>query len=422
VHSINVLTGSINRPGGVLFADDAPIQPLPSPALDETARAGLSREPIGAPTPPFARGSQPLRFAEAVAGTEAPVEALLLYYANPIASSTDPSVWREALDKIPFVVSFSPFLDETAQYADVVLPDLLPYERWQDAPTPTSYPYPVWGLAQPLIEPQEGAMHTGDAVLALARRLSGNVAESLPYEDFEVLLRERARGLFSVRRGMTLGGEFERMHHRQMEERGWWLPEHTDFESFWEEMVERGGWADLFYDDTDPDRLARTDSGRIELMPAGLLRALDGEEPRRRLYVDVSIEGEAHSDDYPLRLMPYRVSTLASGTLALERWLVSQPGIYPEVHWVPWVEVAPETAGALGFGDNTLVWVISPHGRYRARLKLFKGTAPENVCAPYGLRHPDGEAANPLQLLNGAADPLTGLRSWFSTFVRLERA
>ncbi|UCC81816.1 MAG: molybdopterin-dependent oxidoreductase [Gemmatimonadota bacterium] len=422
VHSINVLMGSVNRPGGVLFADDAPVGPLTSPVLDETARAGVGRGPIGTQRPVFGSGGEALRFAAAVAGAEAPIEALLLYYANPIASSTDPSVWHEALEKIPFVVSFSPFLDDTARYADVVLPDLLPYERWQDAPTPTSYPYPVWGLARPLVEPHEGAMHTGDVVLDLARRLGGSVAASLPYESFEGLLKERTRGLFAVRRGMTLGGQFEREHHRQMEERGWWLPEHTDFEAFWDELVERGGWTDLFYDHTDPYRIAQTDSGRIELMPAKLLSALAEEGSELRPYLDVATQTAADSTEFSLRLIPYRVSTLASGTLSLERWLAEQPGIFPDVLWHPWVEVAPETAHALGLSDDTLVWVVAPRGRYRARLKVFPGTAPETVCAPYGLRQPDGEPANPLRLLDSTNDPLTGLPSWSSTFVRLEQA
>jgi anaerobic selenocysteine-containing dehydrogenase len=420
VHSINVLMGSINRPGGVLFADDAPLHPLPSPVLDDTARGGLAHAPVGAPRPPFGSGGEVLRFAEAVAEGEASIETLLFYYANPLASSTHPEVWREALEKIPFVVSFSPFLDETARHADLVLPDLLPYERWQDAPNPMTFPYPVWGLARPLVDPHEGAMHTGEVVLALARMSGGGVAESLPYEDFEGLLRDRARGLFAVRRGMTLGGHFERTHHRQMEERGWWLPEHTDFESFWEELVERGGWTDLFYDHADQYRLARTDSGRIELMPAELLRVLDSQEPPLRPYIDIANESAEESSDFELRLMPYRVSTLASGTLALERWLAEQPGIFPDVLWHPWVEVAPETASTLGLSDDSTVWVISPRGRYRARLKVFPGTAPDTVCAPYGLRQPDGQLANPLQLLDGSSDPLTGLPSWFSTVVRLE--
>ncbi len=206
-----------------------------------------------------------------------------------------------------------------------------------------------------------------------------------------------------------------------MEERGWWLPEHTAFEPFWEELVERGGWTDLYYDDTDPARITRRPDGRIDLMPEELGRALEAEGRERRPYINVATEVAA-TEEYPLRLIPYRVSTLASGTLALERWLLEQPSIFPHILWAPWVEVHPEKARELGFGDGTMVWVVSARGRYRARLKVFPGTAPENVCAPYGLRHPEGELANPLALLDGSTDPLTGLPSWSSTFVRLERA
>jgi anaerobic selenocysteine-containing dehydrogenase len=180
VHSLNVLVGNISRAGGVMFGDEPPLEPLPEPILDATARAGLKRQPIGSLEVPFEGGDRPLRFAETIArSSESRVETLLLYYANPLESSARPDLWREALDRIPFVVSFSPFLDETSGYADVILPDLLAYERWQDAPTPASYPYPVWGVARPLVEPQEGGIHTGDVVLALARDLGGSVADSL---------------------------------------------------------------------------------------------------------------------------------------------------------------------------------------------------------------------------------------------------
>jgi anaerobic selenocysteine-containing dehydrogenase len=423
VHSLNVLVGSVNRPGGVLFGDDPPLAPLAPLVLDEASRRGAQREPVGNTGPRFGVGDQALDFATAVAtGTSPSVEALLLYYANPLASTSHPEVWSAALQKIPFVVSFSPFLDETTRHADLVLPDLLPYERWQDAPTPASYPYPVWGLAQPLVDPHEGGTHTGDTLLAVARDLGGGVAESLPYDDFEALLKERARGLFSAQRGMIYGDEFEQRHHRQMEERGWWLAEHAEFDSFWDALVERGGWTDPHYDDTDPARLSRTASGQVDLLPAALLESLDSEGRDRRPHIDVTSEYPGEEDGFPFRLIPYRVSTLASGTLTLERWMAEVPGIFPHVYWDPWVEVNPETARSSGFADGTMVWIVSARGRYRARLKVFAGTAPENVCAPYGLRHPEGEVANPLQLLVDSADPLTGLPSWHSTRVRLEKA
>ncbi|MDH3458272.1 MAG: molybdopterin-dependent oxidoreductase [Gemmatimonadota bacterium] len=423
VHSLNALMGRVNRAGGVLFGRDAPVEALATPASDATSGRGLSQRSVLAEAPQFGEGDPAERFAANVAGaSEGEIDTLLFYYANPLASSARPGVWQQALDRIPFVVSFSPFLDETTRQADLVLPDLLPYERWQDAPGAPTYPYAVWALARPVVEPPTGPVHTGDAVLALARRLGGPVGRSLPYESFETLLRARARGLFQAGRGMLLGDAFEREQHRAMEARGWWLPEHTEFEAFWEELVERGGWTDLFYDMTDPAGIAATRSGRIELLPDALEDALREVVPDAALYVDIGPTDTGGSDDFPLRLVPYRVSTLSSGTVALERWLVEQPGLFPDVHWVPWIEVAPATADDLGFDDGTRVWVVSSQGRYRARVKIFSGTAPENVCAPYGLRHPDGELANPLALLDGSTDVLTGLPSWFSTFVRLERA
>jgi anaerobic selenocysteine-containing dehydrogenase len=423
VHSLNVLVGSVSRPGGVMFGDDPPLEPLARPVLDPTARAGLGREQIGDPGAPFGGGDRALRFAETVAGSSNPVvEVLLVYYANPLASSDRPEIWQDALDRIPFVVSFSPFLDETSGHADVIIPDLLPYERWQDAPTPPSYPYPVWGLCRPLVEPHEGGTHTGDAVLALARNLGGSVAESLPFDGFEAAVKARARGLFAARRGMLLGDEFERRHHRQMEQRGWWLPEHSHFERFWEDLVERGGWTDLFYDDTDPARVSRRPGGRIHLMPEELLQALEEQGSAGAPYSRVARTSSAAELEFPLLLIPYRLFTLASGTLTLEPWLAEQPAVFPEVFWGPWVEVNPETAETLGLADHTMVWVVSARGRYRARLKVFPGTARENVCAPYRLRHPDGEVANPRRLLDNSRDRLTGLASWYTTRVRLERA
>ena len=152
-------------------------------------------------------------------------------------------------------------------------------------------------------------------------------------------------------------------------------------------------------------------------------RAERGERCREDARGEVDASSFQQPDDAaPLLLIPYRLSTLSSGTLPLQRWLAEQPTTFPEIHWGPWVEVSPETAHALGLGDGTRIHVVSEHGRLPARLKIFPGTAPGNVCIPYRLRHRDGEVANPMRLLDDTGDPLTGLPSWFSTPVRLQRA
>jgi anaerobic selenocysteine-containing dehydrogenase len=130
---------------------------------------------------------------------------------------------------------------------------------------------------------------------------------------------------------------------------------------------------------------------------------------------------ESGDESFPLRLLPYRVSTLASDTVGLEPWLAEQPSVLRDVQWVPWVTVAPMTAAALGLIEDAMVSVISRRGQYVARLKVSVGTAPLTACAPYGLHHPGGETANPLHILEPSHDPLTGVPSWHTTFVRLER-
>lgn len=423
VHSLNVLLGSISRPGGVLFPDQPPLQGFGPETLDPVARRGLAHTPVGAPAPFGAESTLP--FAEALASADrGALEVLLVYYANPLSASPRPDTWTAALERVPLVVSFSPFADETTRHADLVLPDLLPPERWQDGPSPSSYPFPAWGIARPLVVPPPGGMSAGDAVLQVAQRLGGSVAASLRHEDFAALLKARARGLFDAKRGMPFGDEFETTHQRQMEERGWWLGEHADFEAFWNALLERGGWTDPFYDAPDPGRRRRSASGKIDLMPVQVQRHLASARRPTGLYLFAAGRDESGSrpPEYPLRLLPYRVSTLASGTLGLTPWVAERPTTLHDIHWIPWVEVHPDTARELGLANGAMAWVISPRGHYRARVKHFVGTARDTLAAPYGPRHPDGSPANPLHLLDGAADSLTGLPSWSSTFVRLERA
>ncbi|MEJ2372009.1 MAG: molybdopterin dinucleotide binding domain-containing protein, partial [Gemmatimonadales bacterium] len=349
------------------------------------------------------------------------VRAMITVAGNPVLSVPNGKRVGSAMDGLEFVVALDIYINETTRHADVILPDLLPYERWQDAPTPPSYPYPVWSLTQPLVEPYEGAIHTAEALLALARNLGGSVAQSLPYEAFEPLLKARAQGLYAAQRGTLFGSEFEREHHRQMEQRGWWLPAHTNFEAFWRGLVERGGWTDLYYDDTDPAHLSAMPDGRIHLLPASLVDALQA--GNRELYVHVAPPSTAaEAEEYPLELIPYRLSTLASGSLSLERWLAERPSVFPDVYWHPWVEVNPVTTKEMGLHDGDRAFVVSPNGRYEVRIKVSSGTAPRTVTAPYGLRHPGGEVASPLRLLDSLVDPLTGLQSWNSTRVRLSRA
>ncbi len=50
-------------------------------------------------------------------------KVLLLYDANPVFAAPPNLQVREAIAKIPYIVSFGSFIDETSAYADLILPD-----------------------------------------------------------------------------------------------------------------------------------------------------------------------------------------------------------------------------------------------------------------------------------------------------------
>lgn len=104
-------------------------------------------------------------------------EALIHCRTNLVASLMDPEATAEALRKIPFMVSFANLLDETVQFADIVLPDLHWLERLELHPNlvllsmSPSTGYWYWGIAQPVVEPPPGARHWEEVLMEIADRL-----------------------------------------------------------------------------------------------------------------------------------------------------------------------------------------------------------------------------------------------------------
>ena len=62
------------------------------------------------------------------------MNALLVSGANPVYSTADAKAFQKAMEKIPYVVSFSSYMDETAMQADLILPNHNYLERYGDVP------------------------------------------------------------------------------------------------------------------------------------------------------------------------------------------------------------------------------------------------------------------------------------------------
>lgn len=423
IHALNVLCGSVERPGGVYV--QPPLPPQFAKAIPRASVAGA-----GALVSPLGDADWADRVLE---GGSPAVEALFMYRVNPAASSPAQEKVREALARIPLVVSFSPFLDESARYAHLVLPDHTYLERWQDAPAPACVPYPVWGVVQPLVPPLHDTRATGDVVLDLASRVGDGVASAFPWSTMQDLVQARGMALAEAHRGSTFVPGFRREEIREMEARGWWVPHGQGPGSFWESIRASGGWFDPYHEDRSQAAASRRPDGRCALFP---------EEARRRISAAVPGLPEGFLPIYEpgttpergregiegarrLRLMPYRVMTLASGMTPLMPWLLENLGPLTGSAWEPWVEIHPETAREWDVHAGQKVRVVSEHGAFMARLCVFQGAQPGVLNAPYGLHSSvDGwepfEPSNPLAAVGPTRDPVTGLPDWYSTHVRIE--
>ncbi|WP_370038194.1 molybdopterin-dependent oxidoreductase [Nocardioides sp.] len=192
---LNVLTGNLDREGGVMF---------PEPAIDTVGRRIVSpghhdvwRSRVRG-LPEFA-GELPVSALREEIETpgEGQIRAMVTIAGNPVLSTPDGRRLADALDTLDFMVAIDIYLNETTRHADVVLPVTTALERDQ-------YDLVFHGLAvrntarfTPALLPKEkGTRHDWEVFGALARRLSARLGKKPP---LRARLQQRARMTASPR-------------------------------------------------------------------------------------------------------------------------------------------------------------------------------------------------------------------------------
>ncbi|OYV87094.1 MAG: hypothetical protein B7Z63_02970 [Ignavibacteriae bacterium 37-53-5] len=105
------------------------------------------------------------------------VKLLMIHRSNFLFNSPNSEALRKAISNIPMVVSFSPFLDETSELADLVIPDHDDLEKL-DAFSSTVTGNPVISMQQPVVKPFYSTAHTGDVLVSLIGDLKPVVPET----------------------------------------------------------------------------------------------------------------------------------------------------------------------------------------------------------------------------------------------------
>lgn len=122
VDVINVLTGNLDRPGGAMFAS-SPIGAAPRPARPGRGFAtGRWHSRVSGHPEVLSELPTALLPEEIETGGDGQIRALVTIAGNPVLSAPDGDRLSAALDRLDFMVSIDPYLNETTCHADVILP------------------------------------------------------------------------------------------------------------------------------------------------------------------------------------------------------------------------------------------------------------------------------------------------------------
>jgi molybdopterin-containing oxidoreductase family iron-sulfur binding subunit len=357
--------------GGVAVAGSNATQSLAAINLLNAAAGNVGKTVRFGPDSAYA---QVTPYAEVAALVQAmmrgEIEVLLIGPGvNPAFTLPGGLRFGEAMAKVPFVVSFANQPDETTALAHLVLPDTHWLETWGDyAPREG-----VLGLMQPTMSPIRDSRPLGDVLLGLGRTVlrTEEGKGPLPWASFEQSLKAA------------------------------WDP--VIKAGQWEQALQQGGvWRDV------PAAVVMPKTAAIEAAPA-------------------KFEGDAGG----LTLLAYPSLRMYDGRTASRSWLQEVPDTMTQAVWDAWMEISTETAAKLGIAPGDVVKVTSPHGTIEVPAYVSPTIHPGAVAIPIGHRYAPyhvpryvrapGAPMNPLELLPGAPDPVSGGPAFLSVRVTLAK-
>jgi anaerobic selenocysteine-containing dehydrogenase len=361
--SLNALVGNMNRRGGMwanLCDTDMGWPDIPQDAIAENGLDTPRLDEAGTDEYPLAK-YRPDALPQAMNENPDAVQALLVYEADPYYTYLDSTQVAKAFSRIPYIVSFSSYFDDTAAHADLILPNHNYLERWEDVPSPPELPKPIVGLSKPAISPQLDTRYAADTLMTIAKKLGGTVSNAFPWKDYESVLKQ------------TLGED-------------------------WGVLSKKGYMEKRF--ETENQFAFYTEY----------------QEP---------IRAEGSSYRYPLTLIPVELIRLADRrignppfcTKSLETTELEGQDLF--------VDVNPKTCFDFGLADGKHALLETPQGKAKVLVHASEGIMPGVVGIPKGLGHTGydeylaGKGVNANTFLGVVDDPISGLCATWGIRARL---
>ena len=122
VDVVNILTGNLDRPGGVMFPL-SPVAPAPrGPRPGRGFTTGRWHSRVSGRPEVLSELPVAVLAEEIETAGEGQIKAMITVAGNPVLSAPDGDRLDRALAGVGFMVSIDPYLNETTRHADVILP------------------------------------------------------------------------------------------------------------------------------------------------------------------------------------------------------------------------------------------------------------------------------------------------------------
>ncbi|MCG7594427.1 molybdopterin-dependent oxidoreductase [Mycobacterium sp. PSTR-4-N] len=122
VDVVNVLTGNLDRPGGAMFPCSA-VAPAPrGHRPGKGFRTGRWHSRVSGRPEVLSELPTPVLAEEIETPGDGQIRAMITVAGNPVLSAPDGDRLDKALERVTFMVSVDPYLNETTRHADVILP------------------------------------------------------------------------------------------------------------------------------------------------------------------------------------------------------------------------------------------------------------------------------------------------------------
>ena len=259
IQLLNAIVGSVGKKGGWCWSPWGGLDPdYKTPPMPPSAKTwSVLEDP---PEYPLANVWRRMKVGEIIylylLQGRAKLEAYMTYNLDAPMTWPEESLTKQVLcdeSLIKFHVCVNPFYNETAHYADIVLPWTTYLERW-DLDARASYNLrPYVGLRTPMVEPLGESRDVREFFPQLARRIGGGMEKWYEYGTQEEFMREWAKDIPENPETKKSGLD------RLLDEGAW---ENTDREPFYEPYSRPVDAGLLDGSQVDPDTGVVTKDGK----------------------------------------------------------------------------------------------------------------------------------------------------------------